>query len=335
MKTSKVLLLSAIFLLTGCTVRQATTPNTTGESVALPIIEKTEGSDATLQSPSLPELFEKEFDGRDLKLGEVLARTDTYTRYYITYKSGELTISGILNVPHGSGPFPIVLLNHGYIDPKIYTNGRGLKREQDYFARNGYVVLHSDYRNHAQSDKDDETEQRFRLGYTEDVINAVYALKASGLPYLDTNRIGMLGHSMGGGVTENVIVVQPDLIDAAILFAPVSADVRDNFNRWTRSRPEVVKTIIERYGEPTTSPAFWNNVSPINFTERIAVPVMIHHGTADESCELEWSRRYEQALKDADKNVTLHVYDGEPHEFAVAWPTVMKRSLDFLNQHLK
>jgi hypothetical protein len=29
-----------------------------------------------------------------------------------------------------------VILNHGYIDPAIYTNGRGLKREQDYLARN-------------------------------------------------------------------------------------------------------------------------------------------------------------------------------------------------------
>ena len=145
----------------------------------------------------------------------------------------------------------------------------------------------------------------------------------------------MLGHSMGGGITENVIEVQPDLVDAAVLFAPVSADVRDNFNRWTRTRPEVVKTIIERYGEPDTNPTFWDNISPINFLDRVSVPVLIHHGTADESCELEWSQRYEQALKKADKNVTLYVYDGEPHEFAVAWSAVMKRSLDFFNTNLK
>lgn len=325
-----------IFFIGGCSVKtQNTTTNTsTPLPEGGPALDKVDAP-AALQSPSLPELFDQKFDGRDLTLGNVLAKTDTYTRYYITYKSGDLTISGIMNVPHGKGPFPIVLLNHGYIDPKIYTNGRGLKREQDYFARNGYVVLHSDYRNHAQSDKDDETEQRFRLGYTEDVINAVYALKASGLSYLDTNRIGMLGHSMGGGVTENVIEVQPDLIDAAVLFAPVSADVRDNFNRWTRTRPEVVKTIIERYGEPDTNPTFWNNISPINFLDRVTVPVLIHHGTADESCELEWSQRYEQALKNADKDVILYVYDGEPHEFAIAWPTVMKRSLDFFNTNLK
>ena len=34
-----------------------------------------------------------------------------------------------------------------------------------------YVVLHTDYRNHAQSSKDPSSEVMLRLGYTEDAIN--------------------------------------------------------------------------------------------------------------------------------------------------------------------
>ena len=132
---------------------------------------------------SLQALMAKKYDGRKLRVGRVLDRTGAYTRYFVTYRSGNLAISGIMNVPTGKGPFPALVLNHGYIDPAIYTNGRGLMREQDYLARRGYVVLHTDYRNHAQSDDDPTAELELRLGYTEDVINAVLALSGRRCPY--------------------------------------------------------------------------------------------------------------------------------------------------------
>jgi uncharacterized protein len=59
-----------------------------------------------------------------------------------------------MNIPIRKGKYPLVILNHGYIDPAVYTLGRGLKREQDFLARNGFAVLHTDYRNHAFSDDD-------------------------------------------------------------------------------------------------------------------------------------------------------------------------------------
>jgi len=137
------------------------------------IIEKTPHPD------TIPAMMQKEFRGDDLKLENVLEENEVYTRYHITYKSEGFKISGIMNVPQGKGPFPILILNHGYIDQKVYTNGQGLKREQDFFARSGYVVLHSDYRNHAQSDFDSKNEVRPRSGYVEDVLNAVSAVKKS------------------------------------------------------------------------------------------------------------------------------------------------------------
>jgi len=284
---------------------------------------------------SLQALAAKQYDGRDLTVGPVLAQNETYKRHYITYKSGQLKISGIMNVPSGAGPFPVLILNHGHIDPAIYTNGRGLKREQDYLAREGYVVIHPDYRGHADSDDSPDDFLNLRLGYTEDVINAVYAVRESELPYFDKDNIGMLGHSMGGGITTNIITALPDLIKAAVLFAPVSADYQDNFNKWTRSRADQAERITAAYGTPTSSPEFWYNVSPINFINQITVPIMLHHGTADESCPIEWSNRYAAALEAAGKNITYHTYPGEPHEFINAWPTVMRRTTEFFDQYLK
>lgn len=284
---------------------------------------------------SLLIMIAKEYAGSDFTLGRVLAENSVYTRYYVTYRSGELTISGIANIPKGPGPFPVLLLNHGYIDPAIYTNGRGLKREQDYLARAGYAVIHSDYRNHAQSDKDPENEFRFRLGYTEDIINLIVALKAAQLPTLDTERIGMLGHSMGGGVTLNTLVVRPELVSAAVLFAPVSANYERNYERWTRRESETGREIIARYGTPEANPEFWNGVSAKNYFDRIRVPIQNHHGTADDSVEIKWSDELAEWLEAAGKELEYHVYPGEPHEFATAWPTVMRRTVEFFDRHLK
>lgn len=62
---------------------------------------------------SIQALIEQPYDGRDLRLGEVLARDPAYTRYFVTYASGDLTISGVMNIPTGDGPFPTLVLNHG------------------------------------------------------------------------------------------------------------------------------------------------------------------------------------------------------------------------------
>jgi dipeptidyl aminopeptidase/acylaminoacyl peptidase len=284
---------------------------------------------------SIQSYSEKIYDGRDLSLGKVLAENEFYTRYYITYKSGNLTISGIMNVPKGPGPFPVLFLNHGYIDPAIYTNGRGLKREQDYLAKKGYIVIHSDYRNHAESSKDPDAELTLRLAYVEDVLNAVMAVKNSELSIFDKENLGMLGHSMGGGISQNISVIKPDLVKAIVLFAPVSLDAHDSYERWTSRRPELAKRIDAAYGSPTTSPEFWKNVNAANFVDRIKTPIMLHHGTADKDVPIEWSDKTAQLLKSEGKTIEYLVYPDQPHEFTTDWPEVLRRTTEFFDMHLK
>lgn len=281
---------------------------------------------AETSPPSIPELGKMVMDGRDLKQEKILAKNNAYTRYLISYKSGQLTISGIMNVPNGKGPFPALILNHGYINPKIYTVGRGLKREQDYFARHGFVVIHPDYRNHGLSDQDPQSEEHFRLGYVEDVINAVQAVKESSLSFLDKERIGLLGHSLGGGICLNIMVAKPDLVDAFVLYAPVSSNYIDNYNRWIKKeRPEL----------SARSPEFWANLSASSFINNVSAPVMIHHGTADKSCPVTWSDELASTLKKQGKNFVYHKYAGEGHEFGLQWQLFMRRSRQFFLLNLK
>lgn len=288
-----------------------------------------------IDSVSIPNFKQKKLEGKDLKLGKILDDNAYYTRYYITYRSGTLNISGIMNVPKARGPFPVLILNHGYIDPNVYTNGRGLKREQDYLAKKGYVVIHPDYRNHAQSDKDTLNNPRFRLGYVEDVINAVHAVKNSGFRFVDTANIGMLGHSMGGGISLSVMVSYPDLVKAFVLFGTVSADIRDNFYRWDARRPGFPNKIYDLYGSPQENPGFWDNLSPMFFLDNIRSPILIQHGTTDESCPVKWARKLTDSLKVHRKDVTFYEYPNELHEFINEWPLVMERTTAFFDVHLK
>lgn len=286
---------------------------------------------------SLTSLMEKEYNGRDLLLKEKIEENATYTRYFITYKSGDLTISGILNIPKGSVPeegFPVLFLNHGYIDTAIYTNGRGLRREQDYFARQGFAVFHSDYRNHAESDKDPDGENFLRFGYVEDVINAVLAVQHSEFPFLSKSRFGMVGHSMGGGIAQTIMVVRPDLVDAFVLYAPVSSDARDNFYRWTSRDDIIVEEIEKKYGLPEESPDFWKDISPITFFDRVTKPSMIFHGTLDDSCDITWSRKTEEILASLGKEVEFIEYSGEQHEFVSRHGDFLEKSKDFFLENI-
>ena len=158
---------------------------------------------------SISTALEREYSGSDLKVGKAFSSSSKYTKHRVSYESGGLTISGIIVKPRGKGPFPVVVLAHGYINPDTYWSGQGFRREQDWLGRNGYVALHVDYRNHARSDNDPKNDVSLRLGYAEDVIGAALAVKDSGLQYLDKNRVALLGRSMGGGVAFQALVLQP------------------------------------------------------------------------------------------------------------------------------
>ena len=200
-------------------------------------------------------------EGTDFTREEILSVNDVYTRYAISYLSNGLRISGIMSVPHGKGSFPLLILNHGYIDPDIYTSGRGLKREQDLLARRGFAVLHSDYRGHASSDPSPNPHVfDAALEYSMDVLNAILAVREADLDKVDADRVGMLGHSLGGGIALNVAVAHPELVDAFVLYAPVNSDAWENFTHWEDMRGGGDKT-REVFGTREENPKVWERIS--------------------------------------------------------------------------
>ncbi|GAA2073799.1 hypothetical protein GCM10009821_10270 [Aeromicrobium halocynthiae] len=87
------------------------------------------------------------------------------------------------------------------------------------------------------------------------------------LDVVDPDRVAMFGRSMGGGVTLNALVMEPDVVDAAVVHASVSSDFVDNLRQFTEpNRPERVEAMRERWGSPEESPEFYADLSSRTYT---------------------------------------------------------------------
>lgn len=296
--------------------------------------------------PPLPDYLRHELTGSGLEFVKVLDNNSAYTRYQISYLSDWLRISGIMNIPKGEGSYPLVILNHGHIDTDIYTLGRGLKREQDYLARAWFAVLHTDYRNHAFSDKDlsiiEEKTPGRSAKYGSDSVNAIIAVRqavkswAKELARVDPERVGMLGHSMGGGVTMYSLVTHPELIDAGVLYAPVHMNEYYNFQRWMRPRLSKAEyaNLEKEIGNLTNTGTFLP-ISPEGYLDRIKTPIQMYWGTNDDSCPIEWARYMDPTFRSAGVDIEYIEYKGEGHEFSREWKNFMEGVVEFYREALK
>ena len=268
-------------------------------------------------------------------------RTAAYTSYDVTYRSRSTTprgeesyrISGVLNVPSGPGPFPAVVLAHGYIDPAYYVRGQGMTRERGYLAARGYVALHVDYRNHAESDDDPDYQNRMRLGYSADVINAVKALRNSREVPVDDDRVALFGRSMGGGVILKALIAAPGLVQAAAPWASVSSLEADNYRQFMQDPEDVgVRDELERrYGTPAENPRFWRDNSSRPYFGEITEPVLMVHGRFDDTCPPPWATATQRALVQAGVDSQLEWYD-DGHAFGPAFNAAMDRTVRFFDR---
>jgi dipeptidyl aminopeptidase/acylaminoacyl peptidase len=279
---------------------------------------------------------------------ETLAPGVNYDRYLASYQSEGLKIYALLTVPHGERPasgWPVVIFNHGYIPPEQYRTTERYVAYVDGFARNGYIVLRSDYRGHGNS----EGQARGAYGapdYTIDVLNAVAAAKA--YPGADPERIGMWGHSMGGSITLQAMVVSPD-VKVGVIWAGMSGDFRDILE-WRRrrfgDRPTPTpgpdgrpgrgsQSLASQYGTPEENPEFWASISATSYLDDISGPIQLHHGTADTSVPYEWSENLYEQLLAAGKVVEFYGYEGDNHNLSNQFGMAMARSIQFFDTYLK
>lgn len=293
-------------------------------------------------------LRQRVYPGSEIVIEQTLTSGVNYERYISSYLSEGLKIYALLTVPQGEKPadgWPVVVFNHGYIPPDEYRTTERYVAYVDGFARNGYIVLRSDYRGHGDS----EGEARGAYdspAYTIDVLNAVAAMQD--YPDADPERIGMWGHSMGGSITLQVMVATQD-VKAGVIWAGMSGTYSDILE-WRRhrfgDRPTPTPhpdgragrgalSLVSEYGTPEENPAFWAAISATSYLSDVSGPIQIHHGTADGSVPYEWSETLYSQLQAVGKTVEFYGYEGDDHNLSNHFGTAMARSVQFFNTYLK
>lgn len=285
---------------------------------------------APYQDLLLTHLRERSYGAGAFRVERTLQVTTAFTRTLVRFDSDGLGVYGFMNTPRGEGPFPVVVVLHGYVNPRTYrTPYAYTQRYADALAREGFLVLHPDYRGHGRSEGVAEgADNLFRVGYAIDVLNLIAHVRR--LPNVNPDAIGLFGHSMGGGIAQRVIAVDRGA-KAAVLYGSMSGDERLNVDR--------IKNVFRRVRtlpEDAVPLELWAAISPITYLSDVRAEVEIHHGVRDPQVPIEWSRDLNRRLTELGKPVALFEYPEAGHSLrGQDYTRMMQRVTEFFNRTLR
>lgn len=331
MRLNKKILLLCFLLLSSLVY--ALYSNTTHTQKS-PLPENTSLSSQSKNIPFSIESFrQRDFLPSTITEVRLVQETSAFRSTIVSYLSDELTLYALMNVPTSPKPtdgYPVVIVNHGYIDPAIYKTDRSYANTSAYFAQNGFLVLKPDYRAHDRSEG--EARKFFsRIEYALDVAHLMASI--SSIPQANPQKIFLYGHSMGGDITLRLMEMSRH-ITAATLWAPAVTTFPENHLYFIRrnSSGEVLKNQQEL--DSTLTSDDYPAVSVLENLDYVSAPLLIHHGTADESVPYSWGVNLYERLKAEGKQVTLYSYDGDNHDIAGNWSKALSRDVEFFRSFL-
>lgn len=193
------------------------------------------------------------------------------------------SMSAYLLVPDTAtkeNPAPAVVTSHGYLNNKEMTDANYVE-----LARRGYVVLAIDQPDHGNSEITDQ----FNLQQPDGVYQGVLAL--SRLPYVDTERIGITGHSMGSWSCNAAVAADnaadTQLISAVLIHCnePVYTDDNGNYANIYGSRDVgVISAVYDEFFGKSTAEDGSSLASPY-WTESENAQSFLHFGQDPQNLE--------------------------------------------------
>ena len=245
-------------------------------------------------------------------------------------------VTGLINMPNGEGPFPVIVMLRGYVDQKLYKTGDGSKRAGEYFAKNGFITIAPDFLGYAGSDKESENifESRFQtyttaLTLLKSISNPNFA-KAT-LGKWDNKNIFIWGHSNGGQIALTILEITGETYPT-VLWAPVSKPFPYSILYYTDESDDGGKLIRKELAkfEDQYDPDLY---SITKYFDRIKAPIQLHQGTADDAVAKDWSDSLIKTLKNQELTPNYYVYPGADHNLQPSWNTVVARDLQFFKKN--
>ena len=280
----------------------------------------------------LPDGPERSLDVR--LFGET--RHDGYIRRKITYEAKkDDPVSAYLLLPDAPGPRPAVLALHptGALGKGIPAglSDRPNRQYGEELAQRGYVVLMPDY-----PYMGDDQLDPYDLGYISGTMKGVYNhLRGvdllESLPEVDKDRIGAIGHSLGGHNALFLAVFEPRVraVVTSCGFNSFAKYKGGDLTGW--SSEKYMPRVASRYAKLPAR-------MPFDFTEILGAiaprPVFISAPTGDDNFEVSGVKDcvraarpiYERVFEAGDRLVTTHPACG--HDFPLEIREQAYRFLD-------
>jgi dipeptidyl aminopeptidase/acylaminoacyl peptidase len=250
---------------------------------------------------------------------------DAINIYNITYLSDGLKVKGYLIKPKKEGNYPCIIYNRGgnrefgklNITKAIYLLSQ--------LAKEGYVVIASQYRGNAGG----EGQEEFGGKDVNDVTNLIDVIKE--IPEVDSTRIGMYGWSRGGMMTY-LALTKTDKIKAAVVGGAPS-------DKTNIDRPEMETGVYTEL-----IPNYWKNKdaelrkrSAVYFVDKFPknVPILMLHGNADWRVKPEHSLNLALEFEKYRIPYKLIMFEGADHGISEHRKEVNEQVLYWFDKYLK
>ena len=235
--------------------------------------------------------------------------------------------------PHKPGKnLPVVILPHGGPAGRDSMN---FNFEAQFLANRGYAVLQPNFRGSTGYGKKFEEAGYGQWGrkMQDDITDGVKKLIADGIA--DPKRICIVGGSYGGYAALAGVTLTPDLYACAAAWAPVTdlphllatvVHESGSENSWSVSAEQ------HYIGNMRTDAAALEAASPARNAGKIRVPVLLMHGIADTTVNIDQSEAMDAAMRSAGKKVTFIKLEKETHQMVMAssrarWLTELEKFL--------
>lgn len=243
------------------------------------------------------------------RLNEAVREWRLATEEVIRWKSDGWTVEGVVVKPPGFDArkkYPLVVLPHG--GPLGHTPLR-LRHHLalQWLAQKGYAIFAPNFRGSDGYGNAFAVASRRDLvgGDYRDVMRGVDAVIAQG--WVDTARLGVMGGSYGGYMT-NWIISHCDRFKAAVSMYGIFSLITDFSNS---TLPSFESDYLgDYYWE---DPELYARLSPSRFVTQIHTPVLILHGEADTNTDIANSREMYTALLKLGRPAKLVTYPREEH----------------------
>jgi dipeptidyl aminopeptidase/acylaminoacyl peptidase len=279
--------------------------------------------------------------GKTTRLTDTLSKQidpdDLVDAQVVRFKSFDgMEIPNILYKPHqasAQAKAPALVWVHG--GPGGQTR-KGYSAFMQYLVNHGYVVLGINNRGSSGYGKTFHTADDGKHGREPlwDCVSAKAYLQS--LPYVDGQRIGIIGGSYGGYMTLAALAFKPEEFQAGVDIFGVS-----NWLRTLESIPPYWESfrqaLYQEVGDPAKQADFLRETSPLFHADKIQKPLLVLQGANDPRVIKPESDEIVQAVKKNGVPVEYIVFPDEGHGFSKKKNELRAYSATraFLDKHLK